>query len=60
VISFTLRPLYSRRKSSKTHWRGDRMGAHPAGLDAVEKRKINVPAGNPNPAVKPVAHHYTD
>jgi hypothetical protein len=36
------------------------MGTHPADLDAVEKRKINVPVGNPNPAVKPVAHHYTD
>jgi hypothetical protein len=47
VVSFTLRPLYPRKRAPRTHWIGGRVGPR-AGLDAVVKRKIPGPCWDSN------------
>jgi hypothetical protein len=46
-------------KEPGTHYVGGCMGPR-AGVNAVEKIKIHVPAVNRIPAVLPIAFHYAD
>jgi hypothetical protein len=61
VVTFTLRPLYPRRKSPRIHWIGGCVDPR-AGMDDVENRKfLPLPGLNSDPStVQPVASRYTD
>jgi len=48
VVSFTLRPLYPRGKSSGAHWRGGWFG-HRTGLDSGANKKSLCPCRKLNP-----------
>jgi hypothetical protein len=60
MVSFTHRPLYSRRKTSLYPLDRKLGGPHNRVWTLWRRDKYFAPSGNRTPAAQPVAHRYTD